>query len=59
MTGKFFDDIKQGRYNVVEGVVCKCGKGGNDLEMCKVKTNAYLQKLKEVFGESNWKNYWL
>ena len=59
MTGKFFDDVKQGRYNVAEGVVCKCGQGGRDLAMCKVKTNTYLEKLKKVFGESDWKNYWL
>lgn len=39
-----------------EGVVCKGGEG-HGIWMCKIKTNAYLEKLKEKFGHT-WKTYW-
>lgn len=52
----FIEAVRNGEYPVVEGVVCK-GGSGHDLWMCKIKTNEYLKKLKEVFN-SNWKDYW-
>ena len=39
-----------------EGVVCKGGQG-HKIWMCKIKTNAYLEKLKKIHG-SLWVNYW-
>ena len=41
---------------VPEGVICKGGSGHN-LWMCKIKTNEYLQKLKEEY-EEDWTKYW-
>lgn len=52
----FIDDVRNGKYPVFEGVICK-GGSGHDLWMCKIKTNSYLKRLKEVFN-SNWKDYW-
>ncbi|NET59732.1 MAG: hypothetical protein F6K47_27360 [Symploca sp. SIO2E6] len=57
LTGKFAEDVRQGKYGVNEGVICKGGKGGADLWMVKIKTYAYLEKLKQAFAQ-NWENYW-
>jgi hypothetical protein len=57
LTGKFTDDVRQGKYGVAEGVVCKGGKGGPDLWMVKIKTYAYLERLKQAFAE-RWEEYW-
>jgi hypothetical protein len=42
--------------NTPEGVVCKGGQG-HQLWMAKVKTLAYLTKLKEKYKQ-NWTKYW-
>lgn len=55
--GKFAEDVRNGKYNVNEGVVCKAGEGARDLRMCKIKTNSYLAKLKEVYA-NNWQDFW-
>ncbi len=55
-TGKFAEDVRTGKYGVAEGVVCK-GGSGTDLWMAKIKTYAYLEKLKRAFGEK-WEDYW-
>lgn len=39
----------------VEGIVVKGGSGHN-LWMAKIKTNAYLNKLKRI--KTDWQNYW-
>ena len=58
LNGSFIHNVRDGKYNVKEGVVCKGGSGGKkDLWMCKVKTNEYLQKLKDVFHDK-WRNFW-
>jgi hypothetical protein len=49
---QFIDDVRAGVYPVWEGVVAK-----GDGWMVKIKTQAYLQKLKEVFGK-NFGPYW-
>jgi len=51
----FIRDVRAGKYPVREGVVCK-GGSGHKLWMRKVKTKAYLEKLKRAFGQ-NWKRY--
>lgn len=53
--------VRRGDYNlgdgIEEGVVCKGGSGGHrDLWMAKIKTQAYLDKLKAVFG-TGWDQY--
>jgi hypothetical protein len=57
LTGRFADDVRSGRYGVAEGVVCKGGAGGPDLWMAKIKTHAYLERLKAAFAE-RWKDFW-
>lgn len=53
-TGQFAEDVRRGNYDVDEGVVCK---GVDDRWMVKIKTYAYLERLKEAFGE-RWEDYW-
>jgi len=55
-TGRFAQDVREGRYDVQEGVVCKGCAHGN-VWMAKIKTHAYMERLKEAFG-SDWENYW-
>jgi hypothetical protein len=57
LTGKFADDVRTGKYGVAEGVVCKGGEGGPDLWMAKIKTHAYLERLKRAFAD-RWEEYW-
>lgn len=57
LTGKFAEDVRNGEYDVSEGVVCKGGSGGADLWMARIKTYAYLERLKRAFGE-RWEDYW-
>lgn len=55
-SGQFSEDIRNGKYPVNEGVVCK-GVVDNKVYMCKIKTNAYMNKLQTQFKD-NWKDYW-
>jgi hypothetical protein len=57
LTGQFAEDVRRGKYGVAEGVVCKGGSGGSDLWMAKIKTHAYMERLKRAFGE-RWEDYW-
>jgi hypothetical protein len=57
LTGKFSDDVRKGKYDVREGVVCKGGTGGPDVWMVKIKTHAYMEKLKAAFAEK-WEDFW-
>ncbi|WP_059002414.1 hypothetical protein [Leptolyngbya sp. NIES-2104] len=56
LTGKFIEDVRAGRYSVDEGVVCK-GRNASGVWMVKVKTNAYMNRLKQAFKD-DWENYW-
>jgi len=51
----FINDVREGKYDLNEGVIAKGGRG-HDLWMRKVKTNAYLEKLKAVF-KGEWEKY--
>lgn len=55
-TGQFVEDVRNGKYNVNEGVVCK-GVVDGQMYMTKIKTNAYMKRLQEAFKD-NWKDYW-
>lgn len=55
LNASFVQDVRQGKYPVNEGVVCK-GGAGHHLWMVKIKTNAYMDKLKTNFGE-RWIKY--
>ena len=54
--GQFTEDVRKGKYNVKEGVVCK-GLYNNEVHMCKIKTEAYMERLKNKFKDK-WKEYW-
>lgn len=56
LNASFIEDVRNGKYPVWEGVVCK-GGSGHKIWRCKIKTAAYLQKLKEVYAD-NWESYW-
>ena len=56
-TGKFCEDVRNGKHGVAEGVVCKGGGGGADLWMVKIKTYAYLEKIKAAFADK-WEEFW-
>ena len=57
LTGKCAEDVRQGRYDVDEGVVCKGGKTPDTVWMVKIKTNSYMDKLKQAF-QGDWEDYW-
>src|SRR5262249_33425823 len=57
LTGQFMEDVRRGKYGGKEGVVCKGGFGGADVWMVKVKTYAYMERLKEAFAD-RWEEYW-
>jgi len=52
----FIKDVRTGKYPVWEGVVFK-GGSKHKLWRAKIKTNAYLAKLMEVYKDG-WKSYW-
>jgi hypothetical protein len=56
LTGQFVEDVRSGKYGVEEGVICKGRKGG-EIWMVKIKTNAYMSKLKQAFAD-RWSDYW-
>jgi hypothetical protein len=57
LTGAFAEDVRQGKYGVNEGVVCKGGVSGADVWMVKIKTYAYMERLKQAFAD-RWEDYW-
>ena len=57
LTGGFADDVRNGKYNVSEGVVCKGVERNDQVWMVKIKTHSYLKKLQEVYKD-NWKDFW-
>ncbi len=54
--GKLTEDVRAGKYGVAEGAVIK-GGDGHTVWMAKVKTQAYLDRLKTSFGD-RWEDYW-
>ena len=56
LTGRFINDVREGRVDVNEGYVCKGVEAGR-VWMAKVKTNAYMDRLKQAFKD-DWKTYW-
>lgn len=56
LTDQFIRDVREGKYPVFEGVVCK-GGSGHKLWRCKIKTDEYKEKLKEFYGQ-RWEDFW-
>jgi hypothetical protein len=57
LTGKFAEEVRQGEYGVAEGVICKGVARSGEAWMVKIKTYAYLERLKQAFAE-RWEDYW-
>lgn len=61
MNNQLIQDVREGKYALNEGVICKglqpsgAFRGGQ--WMCKIKTQAYLDKLKTRFGEEGLQKY--
>lgn len=55
-TGQLFVDVRNGKYDVKEGIVVK-GVVDGQVHMAKIKTQAYLDKLKSHYPDK-WKDYW-
>lgn len=55
-SGQLVEDIRNGKFPINEGAVIK-GVHDNEVYMVKVKTNKYLEKLKEVYQDT-WEEYW-
>ena len=53
----FAENVREGNYNVNEGVICKGVLKDGQIWMAKIKTKAYMNKLKESFKDK-WKDYW-
>jgi hypothetical protein len=56
LTREFIADVRAGRFGTGEGVVCKGGEGHRRW-MAKVKTDAYLRRLRAFF-QDDWRLYW-
>ncbi|GAA4427955.1 RNA ligase family protein [Bremerella cremea] len=52
----FAERVREGKLDVIEGVVCKTGTRGN-VQMAKIKSNAYRDRLQQSFGE-RWEDHW-
>ena len=60
LNDEFIADVRGGKYNVNEGVICKgtetSGQYRGGIWMCKIKTQAYLDRLKDRFRD-DWAKY--
>lgn len=61
LSDQFIQDVRDGKYDVVEGVVCKgvlkTGAHRGGMWMAKIKTQAYFDRLKAKFGGEEAKKY--
>lgn len=61
LSDQLIQDVRAGKYDVVEGVVCKgtqkTGNARGSVWMAKIKTQAYLDKVLNRFGEEGLKKY--
>ena len=58
-TPAFVRDVREGKFAVGEGVICKGvqGPAPHGIWMRKVKTLRYLEELKRRFA-TEWQGYW-
>ncbi|MFM7426635.1 MAG: hypothetical protein ACKO7W_16845 [Elainella sp.] len=57
LTGQFIEAVREGKYGVNEGVVCKGKNKEKGTWMVKIKTHDYMNRLKQAFKD-DWENYW-
>lgn len=51
LTEDFIKDVREKKYPIDEGVVCKGGEG-HKIWMCKIKSWDYLKRIQKFFGSS-------
>ncbi len=60
MNDQLIADVRADKFNTFEGVICKgtqpVGNASGGIWMCKIKTQKYLDSLKNRFGEE-WTKY--
>lgn len=60
MNDQLIADVRADKYNTFEGVICKgtqhVGNASGGIWMCKIKTQKYLDSLKNRFGD-DWTKY--
>jgi len=60
LNDSFIADVRANKFNLSEGVVCKGlvtnGAYMGKVWMCKIKTQAYIDRLKQTFG-NEWEKY--
>ncbi len=56
LSREFIADVRAGKFDTAEGVICKGGEG-HCRWMAKVKTTAYFRRLQEAF-RSDWRKHW-
>ena len=50
---KFVKSVRRNDYDLKEGVICKWGSTGKwkkDVNMCKIKTQQYIDRVKALYG---------
>jgi len=61
LSDEFIQDVRKGKYDVEEGVICKgrltSGAFRGKVWMCKIKTQAYLDKIFGLYGEDGLNKY--
>jgi hypothetical protein len=61
LTDQFIKDVRERKYDVFEGVVCKgtqkTGAHRGHVWMCKIKTDLYFQALQLKWGDEGIKKY--
>lgn len=61
LNDQLIQDVRSGKYDVDEGVICKgtqkTGDARGSVWMAKIKTQAYLDRLFNRFGEEGLKKY--
>lgn len=60
MNAKFINDVREGKYPVKEGVICKglIGRAPHGIWMKKIKTYRYFEEIKRRFNAAEWLTYW-
>jgi hypothetical protein len=56
LTRDFIEEVRAGKFDTPEGVICKGGEG-HGRWLAKVKTTAYLKRLKAFF-QDDWQQFW-
>lgn len=61
LNDQFIKDVREGKYDVFEGVICKgtqkTGDARGSVWMAKIKTQRYLNMLLDKYGEEGLKKY--